>query len=151
MHTKLDPSFVSQPLLNGSSTLAKEEPFSCNTSTSEDKTKKHEKFPESQTEDGAKPRTGRLVRKKSLSENCLVAVTKMDGMVDHITASQTLSRRGLGEPPVRNQVFERPPTGDEAFQGEQIQVNGRHWEVRNTDMIFFSFRICKVSILAVGA
>ena len=66
-----------------------------------------------------------LVRKKSLSENCLLPrprVQRRDGLV---TTSQTLCGEEVGVP-VRNQMASRL---DDSFLGEQIQVNGRHWEV----------------------
>ena len=135
--TKLAPSRVSQPSLRAS-TFITAEPFSSDASTSQDETKNHDKAPEvltnytDQDPDVDRPRTGRLLRKKSLSENCLVAIPKKNGMVGHMTASQTFSRRGVDEAPVRNQVFERAVAEDEAILGEQIQVNGQHWEVRNS-------------------
>ena len=65
-----------------------------------------------------------LVRKKSLSENCLLPRPRVQRRDGQVTTSQTLC--GEERVPVRNQMASRL---DDSFLGDQIQVNGKHWEV----------------------
>lgn len=77
--------------------------------------------------DAGRPLPGKkvtLVRKKSLSENCLLPRARIQRRDGQVTTSQTLC--GEEVVPVRNQIASRL---DDSFLGDQIQVNGRHWEV----------------------
>ena len=75
-----------------------------------------------------------LVRKKSLSENCLLPRPRVQRRDGQVTSSQTLC--GEEVVPVRNQMASRL---DDSFLGDQIQVNGRHWEVNfHVEYMYFN-------------
>ena len=78
--------------------------------------------------DAGRPKKVTLVRKKSLSENCLLPKARVQRRDGQVTTSQTLC--GDEVVPVRNQMASSRL--DDSFLGDQIQVNGRHWEVNYT-------------------
>ena len=71
-------------------------------------------------------RNTKLMRKKSLSENCLLPKARKRGTA-YLTSSQTLDDIGKDmRVPYRNQETQQ----SQGFYDDQIQVNGRHWQVR---------------------
>ena len=85
-------------------------------------------FEAQSTKDAERPLPSKkvsLVRKKSLSENCLLPRGRIQRRDGQVTTSQTLCGEEVMVP-VRNQMASRL---DDSFIGDQIQVNGRHWEV----------------------
>ena len=71
-------------------------------------------------------RNTKLMRKKSLSENCLLPKARQNGTA-YLTSSQTLDDIGKDmRLPYRNQETQH----SQEFYDDQIQVNGIHWQVR---------------------